>query len=64
MPELRNWDKTITECNVGYYCNAASSCKICPANRIKVEQGDAANCDVECAESTEPNDEHTECGNH
>ena len=55
---------SITECNAGYYGNASSSCMRCPGNRIKVEQGDAANCDAECAESREPNDDHTTCGNN
>ena len=36
----------------------------CVGNTIKAEQGDAPSCDVECAESTGPNDEHTECGNN
>ena len=52
------------ECNAGYYGTVSSSCTLCPDNTIKAEQGDAAKCDVECVKSTEPNDEHTECGNN
>ena len=55
---------SIAECNAGYYGNAGTSCTLCPGNTIKAEQGATANCDVECAESSDPNDEHRACGNN
>ena len=52
-------------CGAGYFKDG-DSCVLCTGNTIKVNVGDATNCDADLpcdGTQTVPNMEHTLCGN-